>query len=420
MRVTGLITLTAAILFTSNASAQVTALTNATLIDGSGAPPQSGITIIMENGRIRDIGPSVIAPAGATVVDLTGKFVVPGIINGHGHVGPAPHERQVRQYALYGVTTTTSMESDPDAIADYKARTKAGDIRGSRVLTVMYRFTSMVGPGRGHDYKTPEAARVKVDEIAAKGADLIKVWVDAQGGRAPKLSREFIAAVTEQAHKHNLLVGSHIVELEDANMVIDAGVDMLLHNVRDKEVDADFIAKLKARNVTLISTLAREEGMFVFGDAPGFTDNPFFQKGLTPERLALLKTKKVEEQAKDPARDRHARAFQTDKLNLKKIVDAGVRFGFGTDSGGDPDRFFVQGFFEHRQMELMVQAGLTPMQVIQAFSKNNSEAFRIDKDFGTLAKGKAADLLVLTKNPLEDITNMRTLEAVYLGGKKFE
>ena len=97
-----------------------------------------------------------------------------------------------------------------------------------------------------------------------------------------------------------------------------------------------------------------------------------------------------------------------------------MRFGFGTDSGGEPNRYFIQGFFEHRQMELMVQAGLTPMQVIQAFSKNNSEALGIDKDFGTLAKGKAADLLVLTKNPLDDITNMRALEAVYLGGKKFE
>jgi imidazolonepropionase-like amidohydrolase len=421
MHATGLITLAAAVLFAGSASAQVTALTNATLIDGTGAAPQNGVTIVMENGRIRDIGPSVSTPAGATVVDLSGKFVVPGIINGHGHVGPAPHEKQVRQYALYGVTTTTSMESDPDAIIEYKARTKAGDIRGSRVLTVMYRFTSMVGPGRGHDYKTPEAARAKVDEIATKGADLIKVWVDAQGGRVPKLSREFIAAVTEQAHKHNLLVGSHIVELEDANMVIDAGVDMLLHNVRDKPVDDAFIAKLKARNVSVISTLAREEGMFVYGgDGKGFTDNPFFTKSVPPDRLTVLNTKIKEAQATNPARARAIEAFETDKANLKKMVDAGVRFGFGTDSGGDPERFFVQGFFEHRQMELMVQAGLTPMQVIQSFSLNNSEALRISKDFGTLAKGKAADLLVLTKNPLEDITNMRAMEAVYLGGKKFE
>ena len=121
--------------FNGSAWAQVTALTNATLIDGTGAAPQAGTTIVMQGGRITAIGRDVKAPAGATVVDLSGKYVVPGIINGHGHVGPAAHERQVRQYALYGVTTTTSMASDPDAIADYKARTRAGDIRGSRVLT---------------------------------------------------------------------------------------------------------------------------------------------------------------------------------------------------------------------------------------------------------------------------------------------
>jgi imidazolonepropionase-like amidohydrolase len=97
-----------------------------------------------------------------------------------------------------------------------------------------------------------------------------------------------------------------------------------------------------------------------------------------------------------------------------------VRIVFGTDSGGDPNRFFIQGFFEHRQMELMVDAGLTPMQVIQSFSKNAAEAFGIDKDFGTLATGKAADLLVLEKNPLDAITNMRTIETVYLGGRAFE
>ena len=112
--------------------------------------------------------------------------------------------------------------------------------------------------------------------------------------------------------------------------------------------------------------------------------------------------------------------FDTDKKNLKKLVDSGIKFGFGTDSGGALDRYFIQGYFEHRQMELMRDAGLTPMQIIVAFSKNNSEMLGIDKDFGTLAKGKAADLLVLTANPLDDIANMRSIEAVYLGGKKFE
>lgn len=203
-------------------------------------------------------------------------------------------------------------------------------------------------------------------------------------------------------------------------MIVDEGVNILAHNVRDQEMDADFIAKLKERNVTVISTLAREEALFVYGEQPAFTDNPFFQRGLAPERLATLKTKKRDEQANDPAIARLKRAIATDMLNLKKLSDAGVRVAFGTDSGGAPDRFFIQGWFEHRQMELMVQAGLTPMQVIQSFSKNAAEALGIDQEFGVLAKGKVADLLLLGADPLAAITNMRSLEAIYLGGKRFE
>jgi len=410
-----LIALTATILFVGSAAAQVTVLKGATLIDGSGAAPQSNVTIVIENGRIRDLGAGVTAPAGATMIELAGKFVVPGIINGHGHVGPAPRDRQLRQYALYGVTTTTSMAADPDDIVDYKAKQKAGDLRGARILTVRYRFTTLAQGG--YDYKTPEAARHKVDEIATHGADFIKVWIDGQGGRGPKLSREFVAAVFDQARKHGKLTMAHIVGLADARMVVDEGANMLVHNVRDQDIPADFLATLKARNVSVISTLAREEGMFRAGG--GTTDNPFFTKGLTPEQLAGL-NKKLDTLTNDPERAASIRAFEQDKINVKRLFDAGVRLGFGTDSGGASERYFIQGYYEHRQMELLMQAGLTPMQVIQSFSKNNSEMFGIDKDFGTLAKGKAADLLVLAKNPLDDIANMRTFEAVYLGGKKFE
>src|SRR5262249_19345114 len=211
-----------------------------------------------------------------------------------------------------------------------------------------------------------------------------------------------------------------MVERADARMVIDEGVNIIAHNVRDQEMPADFLALLKQKNVSVISTLAREEGMFVFGDeAPGFTDDPFFRRALTPNQLARL-TEKRTEQAKDPERSAMLRAFETDKINVKKMTDAGVRVGFGTDSGGDPNRYFVQGFSEHRQMELLRSAGLSPMQIIVMFSRNNSELLGIDRDFGTLTKGKAADLLVLAKNPLDEIANMRAIEAVYLGGKKFE
>src|SRR5438093_1324239 len=368
MRISAFAVFIATALCVSSAAAQVTVLRGATLIDGSGAAPQSNVTIVIENGRLRDIGTGVAAPAGATVIDLAGKFVVPGIINGHGHVGPAPRDRQLRQYALYGVTTTTSMAADPDDIVGHKAKQAAGELRGARILTVKYRFTTLAGGGS--DYKTPGAARQKVDEIATHGADFIKVWLDPQGGRVPKLSREFVAAVFDQARKHNKLTMAHIVELADARMAVDEGVNMLVHNVRDQDIPADFLATLKARNVSVISTLAREEGMF--RAAGGTPDDPFFVKGLSPQQRGDL-AKKLDTLAKDPERAASMRAFEQDKVNVKRLWDAGIRFGFGTDSGGASERYFVQGFSEHRQMDLLVQAGLTSMHVIQSFSKNNSE-----------------------------------------------
>jgi imidazolonepropionase-like amidohydrolase len=409
------IAVAAALLFAVSAPAQVTVLTRATVIDGTGAPPRKDVAIVMENGRIRDIGPlsTTPTPAGAVVLDLAGKFVAPGIINAHGHVG-AKTEPQLRQYALYGVTTATSMQTDPDEVVQVREAQKRGDLRGARVSTVKYRFAP------DPEVQTPQQARAKVDEIVAGGADYIKVWVDGGFGTRAKLTPEFCAAVLEQARKHGKLTFGHAYELADARMLVERGLNVLGHNVRDREVDGEFIALLKQRNVTLIPTLIRDEFLFAYGDAPAWIDDPFFQRFVPPQRLAVLKTKIRDEQAKHPQRALIKAGFEMNKINLKKFSDGGVRIALGTDSGGAADRFFVQGFSEHREMELMVQAGMTPMQVIHSFSKGASEALGIDREFGTLAKGKAADLLVLEKNPLDNIANMRSMQTIYLGGKKFE
>ena len=310
------------------------------------------------------------------------------------------------------------MALDADDIVEFKAEQKRGNLRGARILTVKYRFMS----APSNPFRIQDAGGgARQGRRDRRPRSRLHQSVDRQSERqVVKLSPEFCAAVMDQARKHGKITMAHVYEYGDAKMIVDRGVNILVHNVRDQEIDADFIATLKRRNISVISTLAREEGMFVYGEAPVWIEDRFFRKGLSPERFEILKTKKREEQAKDPELARNKRAFEIDKINLKKLSDAGVRIALGTDSGGAPDRFFIQGFFEHRQMELMVQAGLTPMQVIQAFSKGASEALGIDKEFGTLAKGKAADLLVLEKNPLDNITNMRAIQTIYLGGKKFE
>jgi imidazolonepropionase-like amidohydrolase len=405
----------AVLLFAASARAQVTVLTRATMIDGSGAGPQKDTTIVLENGRIREIGPAskLSNPDGAIVVDLDGRFIVPGIINAHGHVG-AKTEPQLRQYALYGVTTATSMQTDPDEVVQVREAQKRGELRGARVSTVKYRFAPDPAVA------TPQQARAKVDEVIAAGADYIKLWVDGGFGTRAKLTPEFCAAVLDQARKHGKLTFGHAYELSDAKMLVERGLNVLAHNIRDREVNAEIISLLIQHNVTLIPTLIRDEFLFAYGDAPAWIDDPFFLKFVPLERLKMLKTKIRDEQAKHPQRALFKAGFEMNKTNLKRLSDAGVRIALGTDSGGAADRFFIQGYSEHREMELMVQSGLTPMQVIQSFSKGGSEALGIEKEFGTLARGKVADLLVLERNPLENIGNMRSIQTIYLGGKKFD
>ena len=400
----------------ASAAAQVTVLTRATVIDGTGSPPQKDVTIVMENGRIRDMGPSarVAAPAGAAVVDINGKYVVPGIINAHGHVSKNA-EPELRQYASYGVTTAVSQGTDGgDVLVKTRVEQRQGNLRGARVMTTLYRFEPNPAVA------TPEQARAKVDEVVGQGADLIKVWIESLYGTRAKISPEVSRAVLEQARKHGKVTTAHVYELADARMMIEAGLNVLAHNVRDREVDADFIALAKKHNVSLIPTLTRDEGLIAYAHSPAWIEEAYFRKSVPAERMEVLRHKVKEEQLKNPQTPLIRAGFEMNKTNLKKLADGGVRIAFGTDSGGAPNRFFIQGYYEHREMELMVQSGLTPMQVIQAFSKNSAEALAIDKDFGTLARGKVADLLVLGSNPLENISNMRTIEVIYLGGKKFE
>jgi imidazolonepropionase-like amidohydrolase len=199
---------------------------------------------------------------------------------------------------------------------------------------------------------------------------------------------------------------------------MEQGIDMLAHEVRDREVDDSFIAMMKAKKVAITPTLVRELSSFVYADSPPWLDDPSLSRFFDPRRIEFAKTKLKDQQSKLADLALNRRDLEIASKNFTKMLNAGVRIGLGTDSGPAPARF--EGFFEHLEMELMVKYGMTPMQVIQAFSKTNSEILGIDKDYGTLAKSKMADLVVLDKNPLDNILNTRTVSAVYIGGKKFE
>ena len=429
------------LLFAAALSAQVTVLKNVDLIDGTGATHKRGVSILISSGRIRDVRPAdqFKLPSGANVVDLSGKTVMPGIINLHGHVGLVKGltqarenytrdniEAQLRAYASYGVTSLVSMGSDiePELILRIRDAQRDGRINGARVYTAGRGFTALNGypavlPGNKgvpFEVSTAAQARAYVDQLAKMRVDLVKMWVDDELGRYQKLAPEVSSAIIDQAHRHKLKAAAHLFYLADAKSLLDAGLDAMAHSVRDKEVDAELIAKLKRNNATAIATLTREQSVFVYADSPPWLDDPFFQRGVSPETIATLKSDAYRNKvAGNPDAAKFREFFQTASRNLKKLSDAGVRIGFGTDTG-PPGR--IQGFFEHWEMELMVQAGLTPMQVIQSASKNAAEYLGVTHDFGTLEKGKYADLIVLDKNPLDDIRNTHSIQAVYIGGQK--
>jgi imidazolonepropionase-like amidohydrolase len=419
--------------------AQVTALIHATVIDGTGKPASIDTTVLIEAGTIRAVGPParVPVPAGAATVDLTGKFLIPGIINLHGHVGLTKGliadgrnytreniESQLRTYASYGVTTVFSAGHDNELMITVRDSQRRGMLSGARVFTAGTGFSRKggyplaVAPSvKGFAFEVPDAAAAAafVDSLARMRVDFVKMWVDDFHDRLPKLTREFWTAAIRQAKRQGLKAAAHLYDLDDARGLAADGIDVIGHSIRDKEVDAELIALLRKNNVTVVATLTREQSLFVYASSPSWLDDPFFAKCTTPEVIRELKSESFKkQQASDPDLALNRRAFDMAMRNLKLLADGGVRIGFGSDTG-PPGRF--QGFFEHWEMELMVQAGLTPMQVIQSFSRNAADAFGTES-LGSIEPGKAADFIVLTRDPLKDIRNTRAIDSVYLAGRK--
>ena len=403
-----------------NASAQTTAFVGGRIIDGTGKVIENG-TVVITGNKITAVGPaSTAVPAGATRVDVKGKTLLPGLINAHGHVGNTVGlavdkqngysrenlTRQLRTYAQYGVTTVFSLGDDSEgsfALRDAPASDRARLFVAGPVVTG----------------NTAEEARAMVAKVAAMKPDLIKIRVDDNLGTSRKMPEAAWRAVIEDAHARQLPVAVHIYWLADAKATLQAGADMIAHSVRDVAVDDQFINALKSRDVCYSPTLTREISTFIYDTTPAWVDDPFFTKGVDREIPAQLKDPKRHEQIRNSpgwkSGQQYKASLEVAKRNLKTLVDNGVRIAFGTDTG-PPARF--QGFFEHLELEMMVDAGLTPMQALVSATGDAARCHKRAGEFGTLAPGAAADVLILGANPLDNIRNTRSIEQVWIAGRK--
>ncbi len=417
------------------------AITGANIWDGSGQAPIRDGVIVIGDGRIQDIGPrgSTTIPQSASVISAEGKTIIPGLINAHGHVGMTKGlkggkenyteeniQDQLRRYARYGVTTVLSLGSDFEPMFKLRGPAKADETPRATVFTAGRGFTGKAGypavlPGNAgvpREIDTVEEVRTNVEELASQKVDMVKIWVDDHWGHYKKIRPELYRAIISEAQKRGLRVMAHIFYLEDAKNLVAAGLAGMAHSVRDKEVDDALIRELKRKKTFSVPTLVREESTFIYAQPPAFLDDPFFNRWIDPEVVRQLKDPAYGARVKaDPDFSKYPGQLKMGQKNLKKLWDAGVTIVFGSDTG-PPARF--QGFFEHRELELMVDAGLTPAQALQTATSNAAEALQISRDFGTLAKGKRADLILLDADPLVDIRNTRKINKVWIGGREVD
>jgi imidazolonepropionase-like amidohydrolase len=428
------------LVLTAAPKASTTALTHVRVIDGTGGEPLEDATVIIQGNRILAVqSASAAIPAGAHVINYHGDTVIPGLINAHGHLALIADGQnsataytednvmaELRQYEAYGVTTMLSLGLNRDLLYGIRARQRAGKLDGATVLTAdrgMGVPDAAPGLPANSDqiYRPSSAAeaRTAVDAMARRHADFVKVWIDPVGGTKPAMSPEVYKAAIDEAHKHHLRVAAHIYYLADAKALVNAGVDVLAHSVRDKPVDQELIDAMKRRGVRYIPTFTVDESFYIYAERPGFMQLDFFKDAVPPVvQSALTSDAYVQKTEQDPKTAQHKADFAMDGQNMKTLFDAGIKVGFGTDSGAYANR--IPGFSEHRELEDMVHAGMTPMQALVSATSTNASLLGIEGMRGTLRPGKRADLVVLAANPLDDITNTRSIVAIFHDGRSVQ
>jgi imidazolonepropionase-like amidohydrolase len=448
--------LTLASLVVNNlASAEKLALINGTIINPANGRIEPA-TVLIENGRIIQVDKLAVPSGQARVIDCKGKFVLPGYIDTHVHFFQSgdlytrPDGADLNKVRSYKDEVASIKKNLPDTFARYLRcgitsvvdvggpmwnfevrETASATAKAPRVAVAGPLISSVSRPqldlGDPPIVKidTPEQARDFVRKLTAQKPDLVKIWYIVDKDHPVDSFRPIARATVEESHAHKIRVAVHATELETARAAVEEGADVLVHSVIDKPVDDAFVRLLKEKHIILCPTL-------VVFERYGRTFS--HQLNLTPEEKAwgnpeviasLDVTKIPQDQLPDRIKtaladpngqlERIKQIYAVALKNLKTLEDAGVTIAAGTDAGNIGT---IHGPALFREFQLMKEAGLTNMQILQCTTANAAQLFggETGAHLGSIDKGYFADLVILNSNPLDDVAHASDIDTVIKNG----
>jgi imidazolonepropionase-like amidohydrolase len=426
--------------------ANVTIYEGARLIIGDATPPIEGGAFVVQQGRIVAIGKkgTLGIPAGTTHVDLTGKTVIPALVDIHAHLGweifsssgdvPAAPQNftpenlldHLQRLAFYGVGTVLDAGSSSIPVAQqFQADDMAWDYPQNHAQVFL--MAGIVPPHGGPDnilikgteparanyyvLRAPEA-RAAVNMIAVQGINSvqnikqIKIWWTDRNGSYTALPDQVYEAVVDEAHKHGIKVHVHATSLWEQKAALQGGVDLLVHTIQNAKLDDELMTLIKQKQPYWTPVMG-------LGDHSEACDNEPFANQVMPAKVLADIHASTRCKPSENAATRDAML----KNNFMQYIHSGARLVLGTDTGVSPTYSF--GSADHHEIRKYVQLGLSPAEAIIASTSRPAEVLGLN-DVGALAEGKWADFVVLNANPLDDISNTRQIDSVYLRGKKLD
>lgn len=415
----------------------VTLFEGARLIMGDGQAPIESSAFIVDSGRFSSVGRKgeLRLPPGAARVDLTGKTVMPAMVDVHSHMGflkqldgsmaKANFNREnlldhLNRYAYHGFAAAISMGTDMGELP-YQLREEVHP--GAALFRTVGRGLAWPGSGPNDPARndvtyavtTVEQARQAVQDLAPHHPDFVKIWVDDRNHTQKKLTPELYGAAIDEAHKHNLRAVAHVYDLEDAKGLLRAGIEGFTHLVRDKDVDDEFLELVKQHPGVFITPNLGVTTRGLDPGRPAWLDDPLLHETIPPGEIKRLENQFANRKPAALAATRASWDLQV--RNLTKLRAAGARIVLGSDSAGDPLR--IIGWHAIWEVDSMARAGMTPAEVIVASTRLAAETLKLDR-LGTVAPGKSADFIVLNANPLDSIANTRKIYKVYLRGQEVD